>query len=66
MPAFDVVSKLDLHELTNALDQANRELTNRFDFKGTGAEFARDEETVTDFFPLLDPAPGRIVQRRLL
>ena len=46
MPSFDVVSKLDLHELTNAIDQANRELTNRFDFKGTGAEFARDEETV--------------------
>ena len=46
MPSFDVVSKLDLHELTNAIDQANRELSNRFDFKGTGAEFARDEETV--------------------
>ncbi len=46
MPSFDIVSKLDLHELTNALDQANRELTNRFDFKGTGAEFERSEETV--------------------
>ena len=46
MPSFDVVSKLDLHELTNAIDQANRELSNRFDFKGTGAEYARDEETV--------------------
>lgn len=46
MPSFDVVSKLDLHELTNAVDQANRELTNRFDFKGTGAEFERSEETV--------------------
>jgi len=46
MPSFDIVSKLDLHELTNALDQANRELTSRFDFKGTGAEFERSEETV--------------------
>jgi uncharacterized protein YajQ (UPF0234 family) len=46
MPSFDIVSKLDLHELTNALDQANRELSNRFDFKGTGAEFERTEETV--------------------
>ncbi|HEX6832702.1 MAG TPA: YajQ family cyclic di-GMP-binding protein [Rudaea sp.] len=46
MPSFDVVSKLDLHELTNAVDQANRELTNRFDFKGTGAEYERPEETV--------------------
>ena len=46
MPSFDVVSKLDLHELTNAVDQANRELANRFDFKGSGAEFERSEETV--------------------
>lgn len=46
MPSFDVVSKLDLHELTNALDQATRELTNRFDFKGSDAEFERSEETV--------------------
>jgi len=46
MPSFDVVSKLDLHELTNALDQANRELANRFDFKGTDAQFERSEETV--------------------
>ena len=46
MPSFDIVSKLDLHELTNAIDQANRELANRFDFKGTDAEFERSEETV--------------------
>jgi cyclic-di-GMP-binding protein len=47
MPSFDIVSKLDLHELTNAVDQANRELANRFDFKGTGAEFERAETVVT-------------------
>ena len=46
MPSFDVVSKLDLHELTNAVDQANRELANRFDFKGTDAVFERTAETV--------------------
>ena len=46
MPSFDVVSKLDLHELTNAIDQANRELSNRFDFKGSDATFERSEETV--------------------
>ncbi|MEP6940886.1 MAG: YajQ family cyclic di-GMP-binding protein [Rudaea sp.] len=46
MPSFDIVSKLDLHELTNAIDQANRELTSRFDFKGSGAEYERSEETV--------------------
>jgi len=39
MPSFDVVSELDQHELTNAVDQANRVISNRFDFKGTGARF---------------------------
>jgi uncharacterized protein YajQ (UPF0234 family) len=39
MPSFDVVSELDSHEVTNALDQANRELNQRFDFKDTGAVF---------------------------
>jgi len=33
MPSFDVVSEIDTHELTNAVDQALRELTQRFDFK---------------------------------
>jgi cyclic-di-GMP-binding protein len=42
MPSFDVVSELDGHEVTNGVDQANRELTQRFDFKGTGAVFERD------------------------
>ena len=42
MPSFDVVSELDRHEVANAIDQANRELAQRFDFKGTQAEFARD------------------------
>ena len=37
MPSFDVVSEIDTHELTNAVDQASRELGQRFDFKGTGA-----------------------------
>jgi len=49
MPSFDAVSELDSHELTNAVDQANRELTQRFDFKDTGAvfELAEKEMTVT-------------------
>lgn len=38
MPTFDVVSEVDQHELTNAVDQAHREISNRFDFKGSGAE----------------------------
>jgi uncharacterized protein YajQ (UPF0234 family) len=39
MPSFDVVSEVDAHEINNAVDQANREVGNRFDFKGTGARF---------------------------
>ena len=47
MPSFDVVSELNGHELTNAVDQANRELSQRFDFKDTGAVFELVEHTVT-------------------
>ena len=39
MPSFDVISEVDKHELTNAMDQANREWANRFDVKGTDASF---------------------------
>jgi uncharacterized protein YajQ (UPF0234 family) len=39
MPSFDVVSEVDLHELSNAVDQANREVDTRFDFKGSNAHF---------------------------
>ena len=38
MPSFDVVSEVDHHELTNAVDQMNREISNRYDFKGSGAK----------------------------
>jgi len=47
MPSFDAVSELDTHELTNAVDQANRELTQRFDFKDTGAIFELSEKDTT-------------------
>ena len=47
MPSFDVVSEVDSHELTNAVDQANREVGNRFDFKGTDAKFELSDSTVT-------------------
>jgi uncharacterized protein YajQ (UPF0234 family) len=47
MPSFDAVSELDGHELTNAVDQANRELSQRFDFKDTGATFRLDAKTNT-------------------
>ncbi|MBI2801661.1 MAG: YajQ family cyclic di-GMP-binding protein [Gammaproteobacteria bacterium] len=47
MPSFDVVSEVNLHELTNAVDQAKREIINRFDFKGTGTEIEQDEHRMT-------------------
>ncbi len=47
MPSFDVVSELNAHEVTNAVDQANRELDQRFDFKDTGARFELKEFLVT-------------------
>ena len=47
MPSFDTVSELNAHEVANALDQANRELAQRFDFKDTGARFDLKEFTVT-------------------
>ena len=47
MPSFDVVSEVDLHQLTNAVDQAGRVIANRFDFKGVDARFERNEFLVT-------------------
>jgi uncharacterized protein YajQ (UPF0234 family) len=46
MPTFDVVSEVNLHEVNNAVDQANREVTTRFDFKGSGAQFEVEDDTV--------------------
>ena len=46
MPSFDVVSDFDAHEATNAVDQANREVTTRFDFKGTGSIYELDGATI--------------------
>jgi uncharacterized protein YajQ (UPF0234 family) len=47
MPSFDVVSEFDAHEASNAIDQANREVTNRFDFKGTGSKYELEEQVIT-------------------
>ena len=46
MASFDIKSELDHHEVTNAVDQANRVLQNRFDFKGAGAEFLLIDQTI--------------------
>ena len=39
MPSFDIVSEVDMHEINNAIDQANREVGTRFDFKGVDANY---------------------------
>ena len=43
MPSFDVVSEVDVEELKNAVDNANRELKNRYDFRGVKASFSFDK-----------------------
>lgn len=47
MPSFDVVSQVDQQEVRNAVDQASRELANRFDFKGTDTSVELDELSIT-------------------
>jgi cyclic-di-GMP-binding protein len=70
MPSFDVVSEIDTHELTNAVDQAIRELSQRFDFKDTDAAFELEDTTVTMTAPadfqlkqMLDILKLRIAKR---
>ena len=47
MPSFDVVSDFDAHEASNAVDQANREVANRFDFKGTGSKYELEGQIIS-------------------
>lgn len=70
MPSFDIVSEFDKHEASNAVDQANREIQGRFDFRGVTASFALDGETVTleaevDFQlkQMLDVLRNRLIAR---
>jgi uncharacterized protein YajQ (UPF0234 family) len=58
MPSFDIVSEFDTHELTNAVDQASREVGQRFDFKGTNAKFELKDTIVT----LIAPADFQLKQ----
>jgi uncharacterized protein YajQ (UPF0234 family) len=51
MPSFDVVSEVDTHELTNAVDQANRELSTRFDFKGVDAKYVLEDSVISQSAP---------------
>lgn len=49
MPSFDTVSEANIVEVRNAVDQANKEITNRFDFKGTDARIEQKERELTVF-----------------
>lgn len=51
MPSFDIVSTIDNHEVTNAVDQANREVTTRFDFKDSNARLELKDEKITIIAP---------------
>ena len=51
MPSFDVVSQIDQHEITNAVDQANREVSTRFDFKDTNARLELNKDKITIIAP---------------
>ncbi len=72
MPSFDVVSEVDKHELTNAVDQANRELANRFDFKNTDAKFELEGFVIVQSAPsefqlqqMLDILRNRLTTRKI-
>lgn len=47
MPSFDVVSELNMHEVSNAIDQACREVQTRFDLKGTKCRFEQEKNVIT-------------------
>ena len=72
MPSFDVVSKVDSQEVRNAVDQANRELETRFDFKGANARFQLESDQVTLRGPnefqlkqMYDILVSRLVKRKI-
>ena len=70
MPSFDIVSEVDMHEITNAVDQAAREIGNRFDFKGVDMEFNLKDDVLAisaevDFqiHQMLDVLQNKMVKR---
>ncbi|HEY8070171.1 MAG TPA: YajQ family cyclic di-GMP-binding protein [Burkholderiales bacterium] len=72
MPSFDIVSQVDKQEVKNAVDQANKEVGNRFDFKGSDARVELAELALTVFaddeFKLgqvLDVLRGRMTKRNI-
>ena len=72
MPSFDIVSQVDRQEVKNAVEQVNKEVTNRFDFKGSDARVEQAELVLTvyadDEFKLgqvLDVLRGRMAKRNI-
>jgi uncharacterized protein YajQ (UPF0234 family) len=64
MPSFDVVSQIDLQEVRNAVDQAAREVANRFDFKNTGSSVTLDDKASK--IELHSSTPDRLAALRLV
>ncbi|MCG2633647.1 MAG: YajQ family cyclic di-GMP-binding protein [Gammaproteobacteria bacterium] len=72
MPSFDTVSEIDLHEASNAVDQAQREISNRFDFKGvdatlslTGEQITLQAESEFQLQQMLDILLGKLTSRKI-
>ena len=72
MPSFDIVSQVDQQEVKNAVEQTNKEISNRFDFKGSDARVEQNELALTVFaddeFKLgqvLDVLRGRLAKRNV-
>lgn len=72
MPSFDIVSQVDQQEVKNAIEQANKEITNRYDFKGSDARIEQKELELTVFaddeFKLnqvMDVLRGRLAKRNV-
>ena len=72
MPSFDVVSEVDKHELSNAVDQSNREISARFDFKGANAridikekELILTTESEFQIKQMIDILHNKMVKRRI-
>ncbi|HUL41230.1 MAG TPA: YajQ family cyclic di-GMP-binding protein [Burkholderiales bacterium] len=70
MPSFDIVSQVNQQEVRNALDQCNREISNRFDFKGSDARVEQNEYVLTAYSDddfklkqLLDVLNGKLTKR---
>ncbi len=72
MPSFDVVSQVDMQEVRNAVDQAAREIVNRYDFKGTDTKIALSEDGISlesaaegRLEAAIDVLKGRMVKRNV-